>query len=65
MNFLIDHNLKGYAIGLWGNLTSSGWLNLIPIRFFTFEDVKLPIDSNDRVVWRFAQSSQMILLTAN
>lgn len=65
MNFLIDHNLKGHAIVLLGNLISSGWLDLIPIRFFTFEDVELPIDSDDRVVWRFAQSNQMILLTAN
>jgi hypothetical protein len=25
----------------------------------------LPKDSSDRVVWRFAQANQMILLTAN
>jgi hypothetical protein len=27
--------------------------------------MKLSIDSSDRIVWRTAQSSQMILLTAN
>jgi Uma2 family endonuclease len=27
--------------------------------------LSLPIDSDDRVVWRLAQSNQMILLTAN
>ena len=27
--------------------------------------MSLPIDSDDRVVWRLAQSNQMILLTAN
>lgn len=50
---------------LLGNLASSGWLDLISIRFVTFEDVELPINSGDRAVWRFAQSNQLILLTAN
>ncbi|NMG10270.1 ACP S-malonyltransferase [Brasilonema sp. UFV-L1] len=65
MNFLIDHNLRGHAVILLGSLTASGWLDLISIRFVLFEEVELPIDSNDRVVWRFAQANQMILLTAN
>ncbi|NJL09949.1 MAG: ACP S-malonyltransferase [Calothrix sp. SM1_7_51] len=65
MKFLIDHNLRGHAIVLLGNLASSGWLDLISIRFFLFEEVGLSIDSDDRVVWRCAQSNQMILLTAN
>lgn len=65
MNFLIDHNLRGHAVVLLGSLTASGWLDLISIRFVLFEEVELAIDSNDRVVWRFAQANQMILLTAN
>lgn len=65
MNLLIDHNLKGQAVVLSGKLKASGWLDLISIRFVTFKEVGLPIDSDDRVVWRFAQSNQMILLTAN
>ena len=65
MNFLIDYNLKGDAVLFWGTLSAEGWLDLLPIRFFTFEEVGLPIDSNDRVVWRFAQTHQMILITAN
>jgi predicted nuclease of predicted toxin-antitoxin system len=65
MNFLIDHNLRGHAVVLLGSLTASGWLDLISIRFVLFEEVELPIDSDDRVVWRFAQANQMILLTAN
>lgn len=32
---------------------------------FFVEEVELPIDSDDQVVWRFAQSNDMILLTAN
>ena len=65
MNFLIDHNLRGHAVLLSGSILSSGWLDWIPIRFITFDEMKLPINSDDRVVWQFAQSNQMILLTAN
>jgi predicted nuclease of predicted toxin-antitoxin system len=65
MKCLIDHNLRGHAVVLLGSLTASGWLDLISIRFVLFEEVGLSIDSDDRVVWQFAQSNQMILLTAN
>jgi hypothetical protein len=43
----------------------SSLLDLAPIQLMTFEDVGLPADSNDRVVWRFAQTNEMLLLTAN
>jgi Domain of unknown function (DUF5615) len=65
MNFLIDHNLRGHAVVLLGNLTASGWLDSLSIRFVLFEEAGLSIDSDDRVVWQFAQANQMILLTAN
>ncbi len=65
MNFLIDYNLTGDAVLFWGTLSAEGWLDLLPIRFFTFQEVELPMDSSDRVVWDFAQTNQMILITAN
>ncbi len=65
MNFLIDHNLRGHAVLLSGSILSGGWLDWVPIRFITFDEMKLPINSDDRVVWQLAQSNQMILLTAN
>jgi predicted nuclease of predicted toxin-antitoxin system len=65
MIFLVDHNLKGHARILLGSIVSLGWLDSVPIRFVTFEEMGLSIDSNDRVVWRLAQKNQMILLTAN
>ncbi|WP_017743059.1 hypothetical protein [Scytonema hofmannii] len=65
MIFLIDHNIEGQALVLLGSITTGGWLDLLPIRFVTFEEVQLPINSNDRMVWRFAQQNRMILLTAN
>ncbi|MEG4121802.1 ACP S-malonyltransferase [Microcoleus sp. N9_B4] len=65
MNFLVDHNLRGHAVLLSGSILSGGWLDWVFIRFITFDEVSLPIDSDDRVVWRLAQSNQMILLTAN
>jgi predicted nuclease of predicted toxin-antitoxin system len=65
MIVLVDHNLKGHALILLGSIASQGWLDSVPIRFVTFEEIGLSIDSNDRVVWRLAQENQMILLTAN
>ncbi|PZO44249.1 MAG: ACP S-malonyltransferase [Pseudanabaena frigida] len=65
MNFLIDHNLRGHSVLLAGSLSASGWLELISIRFVLFEEVGLAITSSDRIVWRYAQANQMILITAN
>ncbi|MFM7601898.1 MAG: ACP S-malonyltransferase [Pseudanabaena sp.] len=65
MIFLIDHNIEGQSLMLFGSITSEGWLEALPIRFISFDEVKLPITSSDRVVWRFAQEHQLILLTAN
>jgi hypothetical protein len=65
MIFLIDHNLNGHALIFFGAIASQGWLDIVPIRFVTFQAIDLSIDSNDRVVWRLAQANQMILLTAN
>jgi hypothetical protein len=65
MIFLIDHNIEGQALMLFGSLTTGGWLDTLPIRFVSFDEVQLPIESSDRIVWRFAQEKQMILLTAN
>jgi Domain of unknown function (DUF5615) len=65
MKFLIDHNLEGHAEILLGTIASQGWLELLPIQFVTFKEINLPINSSDRIVWRLAQTNQMILLTAN
>jgi hypothetical protein len=65
MKFLIDHNLEGHAEILLGTIAGQGWLELLPIQFVTFKEINLPIDSSDRIVWRLAQTNQMILLTAN
>jgi hypothetical protein len=65
MIFLIDHNFEGQALILLGNIANTGWLDLLSIHFVTFEDIELPIDSNDRIVWQIAQENQMILITGN
>lgn len=65
MIFLIDHNLKGHALVLFGAIASQGWLDTVSIQFVTFAEIELSINSDDRVVWRLAQENQMILLTAN
>jgi len=60
MIFLIDHNLKGHALVLFGAIASEGWLDIVPIRFVTFAEMDLSIDSDDRVVWRCAQCEKAI-----
>jgi predicted nuclease of predicted toxin-antitoxin system len=65
MSFLTDYNLDGYALVFLGVLTKRGWLKLLPIRFVTFREAGLSMDSSDRVVWRYAQANQMMVLTAN
>jgi hypothetical protein len=65
MIFLVDHNLRGHAVLLSGSILSGGWLDWVSMRFITFDEMKLPTSSDDRVVWQLAQSNQMILLTAN
>ncbi|MEQ8537982.1 MAG: hypothetical protein RIB93_11095 [Coleofasciculus sp. D1-CHI-01] len=49
MIFLIDHNLGGHAEIILGNIASQGWLELLPIRFVSFKEMNLSIDSNDQV----------------
>ncbi|WP_253274475.1 hypothetical protein [Nostoc sp. PCC 7107] len=36
-----------------GKPLAEGYLDLLPIRFFTFQVVGLPMDSSDRIVWQF------------
>jgi hypothetical protein len=47
MILLIDHNLEGHALILLGNIANQGWLELLPIRFVTFKEMDLSIDSSD------------------
>lgn len=65
IRFLSDHDIEGYAQLLWGTLASVGWLDLMRLELTTFHEIGLPINSNDREVWRFAQANGMILITNN
>ena len=62
---LIDHNIEWQATLLWNTLRSEGWLELYPLDMVMFEDMNLPVNSNDREVWQYSQTNRMILLTAN
>ena len=57
---LVDHNIEGQAVLLAGTLLTEDWLDLAPIRIITFTDVRLPLDSSDRNVWRFVQAEGML-----
>lgn len=65
MIILVDYNLTGYVILFQGTLAVDGWLDLLSIRFVTLQEAGLAADTNDRIIWQFAQSNQMLLLTAN
>jgi hypothetical protein len=65
MIVLVDHNLKGYVTLIRGTLATDGWLDLLPIAFVGLEEAGLAVDESDRVIWRFAQVQQMVILTAN
>ncbi|MDJ1176484.1 ACP S-malonyltransferase [Roseofilum capinflatum] len=65
MIILADYNLNRQALVLSGSLVTGGWLELISIRLVTFEAMGLSADSSDRLVWNFAQTNRMLLLTAN
>ena len=65
MKLLVDHDIEGYAVLLWGSLIAEGWLELAEIDFVMFTTVGLAFDSNDRDVWRFAQANGMVLLSSN
>lgn len=65
MIVLVDYNLAGYVVLFQGTLAAEGWLELLSIRFITLKEAGLAPDSNDRIIWQFAQSNQMLLLTAN
>ena len=62
---LIDHNIEGQARRLWDLLFQAGWTQTAEIEFVYFAEAGLPVDSPDRAIWRFMQSQQMFLLTAN
>ena len=62
---LVDHNMEGQAVLLWGTLATEGWLELVPLQLVTFAEIGLSLESSDRAVWRLAQAQHMLLLTDN
>lgn len=54
MRFLVDHDIEGYAVLLWGALLAEGWLDLVDIDFVMFTAAPLAFDSSDRKIWHFA-----------
>jgi hypothetical protein len=65
ITILVDHDIEGQALTLWGTLTAEGWLTLLPLQLVTFAQIGLPVDSSDRTIWRTAQARGMVLLTHN
>jgi hypothetical protein len=47
------------------HLNNQGWFDWLSARLVTLEEVSLSVESDDLVVRQFAQTNNMILLTAN
>jgi hypothetical protein len=41
---LVDHDIEGQVLILWGALAAEGWLKLCPLELVTFVQAGLPID---------------------
>jgi hypothetical protein len=65
ISILVDHNLEGQSLLLAGTLFEQSWITLLDARFMRLMDAGLPDNSCDRAVWRHAQATEMVLLTAN
>jgi len=50
---------------LWDTLVAEGWREMLSLEMVMFADVGLAPNSTDRVVWRFAQQHEMLLVTNN
>ena len=65
ITILVDRNIEGQALMLWGSFVAEGWLGMLSVVFVRFTDVGLAFDSSDRTVGHFAQDHRMLLLTDN
>ena len=65
MQILIDYNIEGFAPLLLGVLAREGWAELLQLTFVYFSETALQVDSDDTTVWRYAQSTEALLLTSN
>ena len=50
ITILVDRNIEGQAMMLWGSLVAEGWLGMLSVIFVKFTDVDLAFDSSDRTV---------------
>src|SRR5260370_22418381 len=62
---LSDHDMEGQAALLFSAMQNLGWADLLDIHLARFLEVGLPETTPDRLVWRYAQAQQMLLLTGN
>jgi len=65
IKLLSDHDIERYARVLLGVVESEGWQDLVSLRVVSFGEVGLSRNSADRLVWRWAQANNMLLLTGN
>ena len=57
MRLLVDHDIEGYTILLWGSLLAEGWLELVEIDFLMLATAGLPSNSSDREIWHYVCST--------
>ncbi len=65
ITLLADHEIEGQVDQLWRIVQAEEWSALFAVKVVRFRDVNLAENSSDRIVWRYVQQNQMLLLTAN
>lgn len=65
---LADTNVQAHASYLRRLLEAAGLLEILEelnVEFLTLGDVELPLDIDDRAIWRFCQLERLVLFTDN
>jgi len=62
ITILLDRNMEGLGALLWGMLAVEEWIAFFHLKVVAVGQV-LPDHAADRLVWRFAQEHDMLLLT--
>lgn len=65
ITFLADHDIEGHVVRLWQTFEAMGWLALTGFQITTLQAEGLPVDSLDRVVWNWAQTHGLLIVTGN
>lgn len=65
IKLMSDHNIAGQVARLYDQLLADGWAELLNLALTTLAAENLPVNTNDRILWRFVQRYQYFLITSD